>query len=248
MTEGASSSGGRHLSPRRRLSTTSLPLVCWPTARRIILAGTVWDWAPRAWEALRLLPGGSVDDSFGDAGLVGLLLGGRGDALHDMTLDPQGRIVLAGTVSPYGSSESQVSVARLLPSGELDPGFGQGGRVSASGFGNSGGRVAIHPAGRIVVAGLSGPPSGPFASSALLVRFTGSGAIDPTFGAGGLIRLDYRSPTATGADAASGFGIDGSGRYVIAGSSNRGTFDEPNDQMGVARFTIDYPANGSGGR
>jgi uncharacterized delta-60 repeat protein len=218
---------------------------------RIVLAGTVTDQSTSsAWEALRLLPGGSIDDSFGDAGLVGFPSTGRSDALGDMALDPQGRIVLAGQLSPHGSSESRVAVARLLPSGELDPGFGQGARVAALGIGNGGEAVAIDPAGRIVVAGFSLWPSGAplpeLLASALLARFTGSGAIDRTFGAGGLIRLDYRSLSATGGDNASSLGIDDSGRYVIAGSSQRGALDGLNDQMGVARFTIDNPVNESG--
>jgi uncharacterized delta-60 repeat protein len=217
---------------------------------RIILAGTVFDFiATHAWEALRLLPDGSIDDSFGDAGLVEVPPGGggRGDALTDMTLDPQGRIVLAGTLRPFGD-ESWIGLARLLPSGDFDPGFGQGEQVRVSGFGNNdgGAAVAIDPAGRIVVAGRSFSPTAAYAS-ALLARFTRSGVIDRSFGAGGFIRLDYRPPTGpgTGGDSASALGIDDSGRYVIAGPSQRGVLDR---QLGAARFTVDYPVRKSRGR
>jgi uncharacterized delta-60 repeat protein len=213
---------------------------------RIVLAGTVTNFfTTSTWEALRLLPGGLLDESFGDGGLVELPSTGRGDALYDMALDPRGRIVLAGRLFPGGGAPERIGIARLLPSGDLDPGFGQGGRVGASGFGDleRAEAIAIDTAGRIVAAGQSIPGSAH--GSALLARFTGSGAIDRTFGVGGFIQLDYRSPA--NYDDATALGIDDRGRYVIAGHSYSGLFDGLNDRMGAARFTIEYPARGSAG-
>jgi uncharacterized delta-60 repeat protein len=209
--------------------------------RRIVLAGTVTDQSTSAtWETIRLGPDGSIDQSFGEGGRVELPSQGRSDTLRDMTLDPDGRIVLAGDLSRVTpSGEALIRVVRLLPSGALDPAFGEDGRAFARTFGHQpqlAAAVAIDPAGRVVVAGAS---AGGGSSSALLARFTESGSIDRSFGAGGLIRVDYHSPT--GGDGAAALGIDEHGRYVIAGVS----FDGVARQMGAARFTIDYPVKNS---
>jgi uncharacterized delta-60 repeat protein len=243
--------GGGIANPRAFFDSAVARAIAVDDGGRIILAGGTFDSPTSTWQVLRLLPGGSLDESFGDEGLVEFPSTSMSDALHDMALDPQGRIVLVGILRYSAESQiGEIGVARLLPSGELDSQFGQGGRVGASGFGNLdfGHAVAIDPTGRIVVAGRSVPPrTGGAYGSALLARFTGSGAIDRTFGAGGFIRLDYRSPTASPENDASGLGIDDSGRYVIAGHSRSGLLEGQKAQMGVARFTIDDPVSGPGG-
>ena len=65
--------------------------------------------------------------------------------------------------------------------GDLDPTFGDGGRVvTRLGAGSAAMSLALQPNGKIVVAGVAG-------SAPVLVRYEGDGALDPTFGVGGRV-------------------------------------------------------------
>jgi uncharacterized delta-60 repeat protein len=227
--------GGGIANPHVPWDVAGADAVAVDGAGRIVLAGRVSDqYTSSAWEAIRLVSDGSVDQSFGAGGRFELPRQGQGDNLKDMTLDRDGRIVLAGSLiaaTPWGGA--LIRVVRLLPSGALDPAFGEDGRAFAPNYAHHSDfaeAVAIDPAGRVIAAGASYGGG----SSALLARFTESGAIDRAFGAGGIIRVDY---TPTGGTAA-GLGIDDKGRYVIAGQSSDGVAA----LVGVARFTIEYPA------
>lgn len=68
----------------------------------------------------RLTASGAVDLSFGTSGKRSHLLGV--DAVVDVAQDSQGRVVFVGTQGVSGGSD--VFVGRLLPSGEVDAGFG----------------------------------------------------------------------------------------------------------------------------
>ncbi|HWB05877.1 MAG TPA: choice-of-anchor D domain-containing protein [Verrucomicrobiales bacterium] len=71
----------------------------------------------------RFLPNGSVDSSFGSSGqVIGLSLT-ISSAERSLTVQPDGKILLAGVYY------SNVAVARLNPDGSLDEGFGQAGMV-----------------------------------------------------------------------------------------------------------------------
>lgn len=101
-----------------------------------------------------------------------LALAPAAPALADSLLvQPDGKIVLAGGTSPeFGA------LARLLPDGTLDPGFGQGGFMidqRPTGFQE----VALQPDGRIV---------GAFAPGSMLARYLPDGSPDPSFAGGGL--------------------------------------------------------------
>jgi uncharacterized delta-60 repeat protein len=118
----------------------------------------------------KLLP----DPSFGTAGHVLIDLGGS-DTAQAIAVQPDGKIVLAGTTS--SGKTSQFAVVRLQPNGSLDSTFGKGGKAIANVFPNSqqaANAVALTADGRIVVAGQIG-----FGTSAdlLTVRLQGdSGA------------------------------------------------------------------------
>jgi uncharacterized delta-60 repeat protein len=101
--------------------------------------------------------------------------------------------VVGPGILPDGSTYG-FAVARLTPTGVLDPQFGSGGRTFA-GFntpeGDGAQSVAIQPDGRIVVGG--GPlsflrPSSP-GYQAEVARFLPSGALDSTFGAEGVVKF-----------------------------------------------------------
>jgi uncharacterized delta-60 repeat protein len=82
---------------------------------------------------LRLNDDGTPDTGFGVNGLVATDYLGFDDAAYDMVLQPDGRIVVAG-IRGTGVDVTEFIVARYLPDGSLDTGFGTAG-VAAVDFG-----------------------------------------------------------------------------------------------------------------
>jgi len=112
----------------------------------------------RQFTLMRLLANGAEDNSFGTAGKVAVQVGEDGSEAQaeDVALQPDGKIVVAGTVSqvfqPLGFR--RIALARFNRDGSLDPFFAPGGvSLAWSNFGADGYAVAIQPSGRIVVAG-----------------------------------------------------------------------------------------------
>jgi uncharacterized delta-60 repeat protein len=124
------------------------------------------------------------------------------------------RRALVGAVLSLAFVTAALPGAAVAASGDLDPTFGSGGKVTTD-FGGSDGAqaVAIQTDGRIVAAGLGG--SGDFA----LGRYNAGGSLDPTFGSGGMMTTDFG-----GFDAASAVAIQTDGRIVAAGRSGSGGF------------------------
>jgi len=132
---------------------------------------------------------GRIDTSFGTGGWVsiaGSSLPGLGNVEDAVSL-PSGDILLGGSTG----------LARLLPSGKPDPSFGSGGSTTASGVGSldSGAVIAVQPDGKIIYAGATGSPSG--GTEWEVARFTANGALDPTFGTGGIVTTEVLNPAPT---------------------------------------------------
>ena len=118
------------------------------------------------------------DPTFGTAGHAIIDLGGT-DTAQAMAVQPDGKIVLAGSTQAPGG-KPQVAVVRLQPNGSLDSTFGKGGKVIVSappGDRQIANAVALAPDGKIVVAGQAGSGTG---SDLLVVRLLGDSG-----GAGG---------------------------------------------------------------
>lgn len=146
--------------------------------------------------------------------------------------DSAGTMVVAGTVTGPGGSD--IALARYLPSGRLDPSFGNEGTVVYDFGGDehasdvvigSGGPLA---GGRIVVGGWSGSASDPAAGEALVFRLLPDGRLDSSFGDGGVAR-----PGPGGVQAVES---DGRERVVAAGSRQVGPLD---DSWQVWRLTAE---------
>lgn len=103
---------------------------------------------------VRYLSNGSLDASFGTGGIVLIDVTAGPDSLRSVTLQPDGKIVAAGTADA-GSASSDMVVVRLHPGGALDTSFGGTGvvRIDISGFTDYGSRVLLQSDGAILVAG-----------------------------------------------------------------------------------------------
>jgi uncharacterized delta-60 repeat protein len=134
-------------------------------------------------------PPGSIDTSFGTHGwmsVAGSAVPGLGNVEAAVSL-PGGDILLGGSTG----------LARLLPSGKPDPSFGSGGSTTAAGVGSldSGAVIAVQPDGRIIYAGAASSPDG--GTEWEVARFTANGALDPTFGTGGIVTTEVLNPAPT---------------------------------------------------
>lgn len=178
---------------------------------KILVAGDRRDSSvPRSdFAAVRYLPDGALDPSFGIGGFVltdvGSIEGARGIALQ-----PDGKIVLAGF------SDGDLALVRHLPDGSLDPAFGVGGVVRTdfgAGSRDEASVVGLLPDGRIVAAGSS-------SSDFALARYLPDGSLDASFGVGGRVVTDA-SGDGNG-DAARAMVLLPDGRAVVTGTSSSG--------------------------
>ncbi|WP_328878387.1 hypothetical protein [Streptomyces sp. NBC_00299] len=183
---------------------------------------------------LRYLPDGSPDGTFG--GGDGLTMtafsdtGGGGATAQDLALQPNGKIVMAGSA---GESFFDFAVARYNSDGSPDTTFSGDGKVTTDlGGYNWAESVAVQSTGRIIVGGQS-------ADRFALVRYNVDGSRDTTFGTGGVATTDFGG-TARVTDLV----VQPDDRVVAAGSGSPGDFL-------LARFNADGTLDtgfGTGGR
>jgi uncharacterized delta-60 repeat protein len=183
----------------------------------------------------RYRPNGTLDPRFGSRGkVVTAIDAGSSNArttASAVALQGDGKIVVAGasTVDLGRFVVSLGFLARYLPDGTLDPGFGDAGivklgfpvqpgnNVAASGVS----ALAIQPDGKLVVAGYDyPPPDPPLVTNVALARLLPDGKLDPTFGADGEVLTAFGPDNGAGAAA---MGIQRDGKIVVAGWCTRGT-------------------------
>ncbi len=124
---------------------------------------------------VRYLPNGTLDTSFGTGGIVYESFDDLGGTPRAMVIEPDGKILVAGT-----GGNSMLFVARFNTNGSLDTGFDADGRIASNAYNISNARLVRQSDGKIVIAGTSSP-QGTFK----LVRFNADGTLDTAFGTGG---------------------------------------------------------------
>ncbi len=167
----------------------------------------------------------TLDTTFGTNGKVTTAIGSGNDGATSLTIDGNGKIVVAGTSnngSNYGRN-NDFALARYNADGSLDTSFDADGNVttaieSGDDFAYD---LAIDGNGKIVVAGAI---YGKFA----LARYNANGSLDTSFGTGGKLTTDIGS----GDDFAYDLAIDGNGKIVVAGFSYNGC----NKDFALARY------------
>jgi uncharacterized delta-60 repeat protein len=99
---------------------------------------------------------GDLDTSFSGDGKKTISFGGV-DTANVVLVQPNGRIVVAGSTRKVSTAPSRFCVARLRSNGTLDTAFGSGGKRVISFGGDSLGEsvfgAALQPDGKIVLAG-----------------------------------------------------------------------------------------------
>jgi uncharacterized delta-60 repeat protein len=126
---------------------------------------------------LRLNSNGSVDSTFGDAGMVTFSLGSIGASAGGLAVQTDGKIL----ASAVGTFVARGDVRRFNPNGTVDTTFGTNGIASASGLVPTG-PLVLQSDGKVLVLGKE-------FGSGLMARFDSNGQLDSTFGSAGVAVL-----------------------------------------------------------
>jgi uncharacterized delta-60 repeat protein len=168
---------------------------------------------------------GSLDTTFGfNNGKVLTDFGNNGDAISDIAIQPDGKIIAVGTGSNQLGSWSIGAIARYNTDGSLDTTFDGDGKALLGAPGqtihtglNS---VRLQADGKIVVLGTT-----------TLRRFNANGSVDTSFGAGGLVNI---------ANSSYALLIERDGKIVVGG------FTEPQSPpYGYCPALTRYTSSGS---
>jgi uncharacterized delta-60 repeat protein len=162
----------------------------------------------------RYLPNGLIDPSFGNSGTVVVDAGSMQESIRALALQPDGAIVAVGRTN--GEKRGDLLVARFLPSGALDPGFGgpvAGMTINDLGTAEEGlSAVALARDGTIVAGGVVAPrPNADLA----VVRYDSRGRLDRSFGHDGVATADFGNRD----DRLRGLALQPDGKAVAVGSS-----------------------------
>jgi uncharacterized delta-60 repeat protein len=197
---------------------------------RIVAAGVVGIGGsdPR-FALVRYNPDGSLDTSFSGDGKVITNFSRHYDSARAVAIDPDGKIVVAGTVN-WGPNPN-FGVARYNPDGSLDSSFSGDGKVTidVSGRSDNALEMAIQSDGKIVVSGEGGFGRGRIDSKLILVRLTDAGALDATFSSDGKVMTQFTPRF----DGAWGVAVDGDNRIVAVGFAGAWV----NKRFALARYS-----------
>jgi uncharacterized delta-60 repeat protein len=221
-----------------RIWKTTLLLVCLTAAAAALLASPAV--AKRGGGVAQRGLAGRLDPSFGRAGkaMIPFPAENAGEVGIKYTLPFQftgGHLVMAAAPGGKTVIAGSTRIARLLPNGKLDRGFGGGGVITIerpAGMTFVLAAVAVDSQGRILIGGSARPlPSNstpdPLISSAMVMRFAADGSVDRSFGQDGTLVSDFGiKPPAIGSGfykaAAVGLRslvVDSQDRPVVTGGS-----------------------------
>jgi uncharacterized delta-60 repeat protein len=151
---------------------------------------------------------GTLDPTFGSGGKRVIDFGTDDESVYGAALQPDGKIVLAG------DSRLQPAVVRLKANGALDPSFdGDGRKLFSWGAIGRVTAVVVAPNGKLLLGGFSGPEGG----NIQVARLNANGALDATFGAGGIATVDFGAT-----EYGEAMARQADGRILVAGRSSPG--------------------------
>jgi uncharacterized delta-60 repeat protein len=194
-----------------------------PLDHKIVIGGGAGGLGGRFLVA-RYKPNGARDGTFGGGdGRVVTNFTSKYDYVDALALQPDGKIVVAGTANYFGSTP-RFALARYRPNGALDGTFGGDGKVITAfsgGFARASG-LAIQADGRIVAAGQSG-------DNTAIARYLPSGALDGSFSVDGMRSVNLTN----GGDYADEVMVQADGKIVTVGT---GSYYVTDTKIVVARF------------
>jgi len=195
---------------------------------------------PRVFALARYRNDGQPDTSFGNGGALTTSFGGNFAAASAVMLQPDGKIVVAGTVDfnpDLPGSGLDFALARYNSNGTLDGSFGKGGTVVFDFFGSfdQANAAVLQPDGKIIVVGSASYDSNNRDIGFALARFNTDGGIDFGFGTGGKQITDFFGAGAK----ANGVVLQPDGKFVVAGTASDSTTRPVATDIALARYNAD---------
>ncbi len=196
---------------------------------KIVAAGWSYNGINKDFALVRYNPNGSLDESFGSAGIVTTAIGSDSDYAQSVAIQSNGKIVVAG-YSRIGINNDFALVC-YNPNGSLDSSFGSAGIVTTSiGSGNAYAQsVAIQSDGKIVVTGYSSNDG--YIINFTLVRYNPDGSLNTSFGSGGIVTTEVGKYSSYAKSVI----IQSDGKIVAAGNSN----SNDKDDFALVRYNPD---------
>jgi len=165
----------------------------------------------------------ALDTTFGNNGLVIMSLVQQGQYGRDVTIQPDGKILVCG--KSFNGSNDDVVVMRFNQDGSFDSTFGNNGIVNTAISTSNEGAYAIklQQDGKILVAGMV--RIGYYENFAVL-RYNNNGTLDITFGNSGIVYFNFTNNSAI----AYGIAIQSDNKIIVTGIANS------TNVIGIARL------------
>lgn len=198
----------------------------------IIVSGSTINGGNSDVAVVRYLTDGTLDPSFDGDGRTVTSIGTTDDYGYGVALQTDGKIVVTG--SCLNGPNNGIALVRYNSDGTLDASLdGDGTVVTTVGAGLSEAfAVAVQPTGKILVAGRSYFPSGPSNGTGVVLRYTASGSLDPTFVGSGYAVVPIQAGFQ---NDFFGIALQADGRIVVAGN----TWNGSNFEFAAARLLDD---------
>jgi len=194
---------------------------------KIIVAGAKSMGSNTVFSMLRYNSNGSLDTTFGSGGEVYTDFGTGWNRAESITLQRDGKILLAGTVN--GATGHTFALARYNSNGSLDTSFdGDGKVITNMGMDNWGYSVTVQDDSKVVVAGFS---NADFA----IARYNTDGSLDTGFDGDGKLLTKFATGGGSGALSVA---MQADGR-ILAGGGVGNTFSVGGTDFGLTRYLAD---------
>src|SRR5207253_11097362 len=190
---------------------------------KLVVVGQTYknnDYSTEDFAVTRYNTDGTLDNTFGRGGKVRTDFPGLAAVSSAVVIQPDGKIVVAGSAFPLFTFAGNFEVVRYNPNGTLDRLFGSGGIVTTF-FpqGSYAFAVALQADGKIIAAGthfVDFNPGDMSDTDFALARYNPDGSLDTTFGNGGTVTTDFFGTE----DDVFSILIQPDGKIVAVGSAN----------------------------
>jgi len=196
---------------------------------RIVLAGSQLQSSENTLIA-RLLPDGTLDQSFNGSGWLNLSLSEWIDQIGDIALLPDGKLLVVGSVSEAIGADYEIFAVRLMQDGSFDNSFGTSGIArfdvgTGSDFANV---LVLQPDGKYIIGGGFNNNSTTANEDFGLLRINHNGSLDLTFGTNGTVTTEIGSSYERIVDMA----LQDDGKLMVAGTARIGASED----IALARY------------